>query len=215
MNTFEYFYKHQHLPNHDSNNFNDQIKCTLTDILLHDLVITNDYKYMFKNWDLSIPGDDKCTSSNNKRNVIRCMTCLENVNRYNADFIICDKCCREISDMSFYIMISWKIEISPDISPDLSLRVYGCRDIYHAKSESISNNFGVYSQNIYLKNGKNLDKTYSSIFEQVINNSHNLHRRYLITNVTPIIFILSISDVNSLCHTLNVDLIFQVLRFIY
>lgn len=195
MDIFDYFHQHQHLPIHSLNNLDVQINNILIGLLLHDLRITGDHRYMFNR-------------DNDANKLVRCMICLTQTCCYSYNFMICHMCILETIDIPIAISMAPFFYSIEKFCTSIK------RIVNYSEIKNDSDHDKIFNK-IIEENGGNYSKVCASIFNNIINNSHKLHKKYLVRNVTPIIFMLSLSDTNSLCHTLYMDIIIYILRFIY
>lgn len=135
----------------------------------------------------------------NYHGTIRCIICLQMISTVNmimvgSPFMICSKCCY-VCNAEFDIIRFYALSVPGYIGS--TWIIYDKRiHKYVARYEPNCNELVLQS------NIKNF-----------ICHSHKLIHRFFHT--TPIIFLLSITDINSHCNQLNLDVMIHIFKFIY
>lgn len=187
MNTLIHFHHNNCLFKCDMHMFNCTIKNVLTNLFEYDC--DDSPLYVINESDLHVLDD---YSYNDYVGIVRCVICLQTISiitgRNISPFMICDICINTCIDMYNFIEIC------------VGLPFFGIRSYW-----VINNNH----YEMCLGSSTVLDER-GTIF---VNNSHKLVYRFY--HVAPIIFLMSISDNNSHCNELNLDVIIHILKFIY
>lgn len=194
MDLLIHFYEHKCLFKCDKRMFNVNVKCALTKLFSRENI--NEHQFF--------------VLTHHHVNV-RCIICLQIVSTIGSkyatsSFVICSSCCHDCNP-EFALVAITVSNVIGNMRSSIVQNVISYERSYRIEYSNVDHkNMARYEINnvgfMVRPNSKNF-----------INNSYKLMHRFYHTTI--LIFLMAISDHNSHRNTLNMDITFHILRFIY